>query len=75
MSKKSIFDVMGRAEAFSLMKKAVVAAAKRNRDAGVMTASHVNGQTTFSSPKVKTLAKAEKRSRSEVQRVKGKTGR
>ena len=47
MSKKSILDVIGRTEAFQLMEKAVVQAAKKNRDAGLTTASHVNGRTVI----------------------------
>lgn len=51
MSKKSIIDVMGRAEAFRLMEEAAVAAAKKNKAAGVTTASHINGRTVFVTPK------------------------
>ena len=53
MSKKSIFDTMGRAEAFKLMEKAVVAAAKKNKAAGVTTASHINGRTVLVAPRKK----------------------
>jgi hypothetical protein len=47
VSKKSILDVIGRTEAFQLMEKAVVQAAERNKDAGLTTASHVNGRTVI----------------------------
>ena len=50
MSKKSIFDVIGREKAFRLMERAVVAAAKKNKEAGVATASHINGRTVLSTP-------------------------
>ena len=75
MIKKSIFDVIGRAEAFRLTAQAVVAAAKRNKEAGLMTASHVNGQTVFSSPEIEALSKAGRQSRAKVQRFRNKTGR
>jgi len=51
VSKKSIIDVIGRAEAFRLMGGAVVAAAKKNKAAGVTTASHINGRTVLDTSK------------------------
>ena len=52
VSKKSIIDVIGRGGAFRLMERSVVAAAKKNKESGLMTASHINGQTVFVAPTV-----------------------
>ena len=52
MSKKSIIDVIGRIQAFRMMEKSVVAAAEQNREAGLTTASHINGETVFVGSKV-----------------------
>jgi len=67
--------VMGRDEAFKLMGKAVVAAAMRNKEAGVTTASHVNGQTVVSGPAPKILAQPRNKARSKLKGAGRRAGR
>jgi hypothetical protein len=47
VSKRSILDVIGRTEAFQLMERAVVQAAKKNKESGLTTACNVNGRTVI----------------------------
>jgi hypothetical protein len=51
MSTKSIIDLIGRAEAFRLMGEAIADAARKNKEAGVATASHINGKTVITKGK------------------------
>lgn len=51
MSTKSIIDLVGRAEAFRLMGEAIADAARKNKEAGVATASHINGMTVITKGK------------------------
>ncbi|WP_143694738.1 hypothetical protein [Variovorax sp. JS1663] len=51
MSTKSIIDLIGKAEAFRLMGEAIADAARKNTEAGVATASHINGVTVITQGK------------------------
>lgn len=47
MSARSIIDVIGKADAFRLMGEAIAEAAQKNKEAGVTTASHIDGWTVI----------------------------
>lgn len=51
VSKKSIIDIIGSAEGMKVIQRALTNAAKENKEAGVTTASHVNGRTVISQGK------------------------
>lgn len=47
MTKRSILDLVGSEEGLQLLRKAVAEAAKRNREAGVTTATVIDGRTVI----------------------------
>lgn len=61
MAKRSIMNLVGSAEGLALMQQAVIAAAKQNREAGVATATVVNGKTVVIPGKVTPISAAVRR--------------